>query len=527
MLLWGIVNSQNHKQEEEMKSNKIIFLILIVVLSAWAANAGAVDRYVSTTGTDSGGCTNALSPCGTIEYAASQAGDNDTIKVAEGIYYSQGIEIDYSISGLSFLGGFSTDFSTRSNDPALTVIDGSYPWNWGTFWLEVSNSVYIDVLIEGFTMTNGHGGVFASTFGGGSISLNLTNNVITDNHNDSNGGGVYIGVDIYGSVTAILVNNVIMNNSAQASGGGVYALAWDGNTSIAFVNNIITGNSANITGGGVYARAQQSGMLTLTFTNNTITDNSADFGGGIYARSFRESDATIDVINTILWGNTASTSGNDMYISEDDTSGQSSTVVNASYSDVGDVVIDPTYPGTYNDNGGNMNVDPNFVDPAPSGSDYHLRWDSLCIDTGDNSAINIPPIDFEGDPRIINGTVDIGADEYDMPIPDVKANGSDGPVIINQGDNLTVSIGLDPGSHAGENADWKIMMFYYYQPAGSFIPIMNTGFQSPLFNLPPVDLINTTGFPQGLFLFLFGVDMNPNDILDEPMYLDFVAAIIQ
>jgi hypothetical protein len=56
---------------------------------------------------------------------------------------------------------------------------------------------------------------------------------------------------------------------------------------------------------------------------------------------------------------------------------------------------------------------------------------------------------------------------------------------------------------------------------------MNTGFQSPLFNLPPVDLINTTGFPQGLLLFLFGVDMNPNDILDEPMYLDFVAAIIQ
>lgn len=55
-------------------------------LVASPASAAGVDHYVSTTGTDSGNCQNIASPCLTINYAVSQAGDDDIINVAAGTY---------------------------------------------------------------------------------------------------------------------------------------------------------------------------------------------------------------------------------------------------------------------------------------------------------------------------------------------------------------------------------------------------------------------------------------------------------
>jgi hypothetical protein len=64
---------------------------------------------------------------------------------------------------------------------------------------------------------------------------------------------------------------------------------------------------------------------------------------------------------------------------------------------------------------GMIDADPMFEDPGSG--DFHIGFDSPCKDVGDNSIPELPEEDFEGDPRIypLNGTVDLGADEYALP----------------------------------------------------------------------------------------------------------------
>jgi parallel beta-helix repeat protein len=78
---------------------------------------------------------------------------------------------------------------------------------------------------------------------------------------------------------------------------------------------------------------------------------------------------------------------------------------------------------------GNISVDPLFQDSA--NYDLHLTYDSLCIDVGNNN-LNVSEYDIDGEPRIAQGKIDIGADEFidtdNDSIPDV---GDNCPTIIN------------------------------------------------------------------------------------------------
>jgi len=64
---------------------------------------------------------------------------------------------------------------------------------------------------------------------------------------------------------------------------------------------------------------------------------------------------------------------------------------------------------------GNIDQDPHFLGVG----DAHLAEGSPCIDAGDNSAPAVPPIDIDGQERILDGDgdllaiVDMGADEYE------------------------------------------------------------------------------------------------------------------
>ena len=111
--------------------------------------------------------------------------------------------------------------------------------------------------------------------------------------------------------------------------------------------------------------------------------------------------ASPTLVNCILWGDSP-----EEICDYDETS---TTVI--TYSD-----IRGGYPGE-----GNIDAYPWFVDPT--NGDFHLRTCSRCIDAGNNEAGDLPPYDFEGDDRIVDGdddgtpTVDMGVDEVVDGLP--------------------------------------------------------------------------------------------------------------
>lgn len=84
----------------------------------------------------------------------------------------------------------------------------------------------------------------------------------------------------------------------------------------------------------------------------------------------------------------------------------------------------PLVPGI-----GNITNDPQFVDL--SSTNLRLKSTSPCINAGTNFAWMVGATDLDGLPRVINGTVDMGA--YESPSPAIKSitppTPSGGPLI--------------------------------------------------------------------------------------------------
>ncbi|MEW6419423.1 MAG: Calx-beta domain-containing protein, partial [Nitrospirota bacterium] len=338
------------------------------------------------------------SPCySRIQDAINAAGDGATIKVAQGTYYEN--IIVYTSKEFTLQGGWNSSFTSKAEDPSLTIIDGDVTGDGigdgSVIRISAGAGVEDIITIEGFTIKNGWseygGGVYAYAISSGSISFTLNSNIISNNNVTNYGGGI-----------------------------GAFSQNLDSNTSVTLANNIIVDNNSDVNGGGIYAYSEDSGNTAVTLINNTIADNSAiNNGGGLRAYSYNASITDLTLKNNIIWGNQAS-NGGDIAI----TQYGGTTTVNSSYNDVRSIYNDP---GTYNDLGNNINADPLFVDPASG--DYHLIGGSPCIDTGTNTGA--PLTDFEGDPRPFDGDgdtvaiTDIGSDEYvGAPSFTLTVNGS-------------------------------------------------------------------------------------------------------
>jgi parallel beta-helix repeat protein len=266
----------------------------------------------------------------------------------------------------------------------------------------------------------------ATEYGGG-ICCKIDDAVITDctikdNSSGMSGGGIYFRVDA--SYTMILDRNVVIHNQS-GSGGGI---ACDGNN-MKIANSRIAENLAGSGGGGISSscthlelsnnvifKNRAEGPIScgggleyydgiLTLTNNVFYENEATTaGGGIH---FRE--CTARIANSVFWKDAAE-KANEIYVYSYSGNPVSHVVINCSVlgGGLGSVYVQPG--STLKWGPGMIDADPLFVDP--DAEDYHLTFNSPCRASGDNTAVGLPGEDFEGDPRIAYGTVDIGADEF-------------------------------------------------------------------------------------------------------------------
>lgn len=250
-----------------------------------------------------------------IQEAINSARDGDTILVSQGTYL-ENIVIMRSKT-LVLQGGWDPEFTSRSNDSSLTVIDGG--GNGSVIDIRAQFSTTIKLSIEGFTIRNGHaeegGGIYAAASDwGSSITLQLVNNTITQNVSDGGGGGICIEAD-EGSVQATLTSNSILQNVTNSDGAGIRVHSLhNGSAIVALAKNVIRGNTGTCLpeggpweGGGISAYAGGVGKTTLSLMNNVIVENQNGMGGGLvgYAWGSDEAVTTIVLNNNIIAGNRA------------------------------------------------------------------------------------------------------------------------------------------------------------------------------------------------------------------------------
>lgn len=333
------------------------------------------------------------------------------------------------------------------SSPAITACDitDNSGYNGGGIYCEDSNLVINDCNISGNSALEGDGIYFIKS------NPNITNCAITNNDTgiqstDSNSTIVNCTIKNNGTGISCNEGNVkitdstlagnspfgalyisktictitrcnIMGNSAY-SGGGISCPG----SSLVISNSKISGNFAQTYGGAISC----THVGDLILNNCTVTDNTAENGGG--GLHFINSSSVIT--NCILSDNFAAI-GPEFFL--ETLSPYFPSSLTAWYSNVkggqaacydpcdaiewniGNIYGDPCFvePGYWADiNDPNIIVEPNDPNAIWIDGDYHLLPISPCINAGDPNYIPKPnETDLDGNPRIIDGRIDMGAYE--------------------------------------------------------------------------------------------------------------------
>lgn len=332
-----------------------------------------------------------------IQDAVDAADNADLILVTNGVYVSQG----RSAGGAANCVIVDRAVTVQSvNGIAAVVIDGR----------GLMRGVYLTdgAVLDGFTVTNGKainadgGGVLCS-----STNASVVNCLLIGNTSDY-GGGVANGT---------VSNSILKSNSASGSGGGARS-CW-------ITRSVLVLNNAGTYGGGA-----SGGISTLNdclVISNTASAN----GGGVFGSQLNNcvivSNKTMrgiygGALNSPMKGSVVV--GNSGYGAGVD--GSIGSLVPMTINSV----VYYNVSGNYLGNGSGLHMTncctlplpalgwENFTNPPAfvnlATGDFHLETNSPCINAGNNSMVT-SALDLDGNPRIIGGTVDVGAYEFQSP----------------------------------------------------------------------------------------------------------------
>ena len=223
----------------------------ITVLHAPPADASGTVLYVSSTGTDSGNCESAASPCATITYALTIASQGITIEVSGTVE-----------GGVAFVTGAITIEQQPGGEPAVLEEQGTSN--------VLSTDTGASLSLSGVTIEGGGGGID----GAGITNLgtvNIVDTTITDNQTqvlNAQGGG------IWNAGSATIADSTISNNVA-AVGAGIY----NKQGTLRITDSVIDGNSG-VDGAGIDNAGGTASIGDSTIGGNTASGQNA-FGGGI------------------------------------------------------------------------------------------------------------------------------------------------------------------------------------------------------------------------------------------------------
>jgi len=377
----------------------------------------------------------------TIQDAINAANNGDTALVSAGRY----------TENINFMGKAIT--VTSSAGPKTTIIDGGEVAPVATFATgETTTSV-----LSGFTLQNGMA-TFNSEYDGGGVYISgasptIQRNIIQNNTACNGGGGIAVefgspviqgnriignsqsgcsggigggGISVGGAASAQIIGNEIGNNSWPGSGGGISLFAA-GTPTIA--DNIIYSNNTDGGQGGGISMVNDSAAVVV---QNLFFANSASEGTGIYFLVPDGASPPIFVNNTVVAG-AGATQGAAVFAGGFDDQVQFYNNLLIGLSTENAVYCDSTYdpnPPTFTNNdayagngsglqgtcasqatqNGNISANPMFI--SPPRLNYQIQAGSPAINAGDNNAPDILKQDLAHHPRIVGGTIDMGAYEY-------------------------------------------------------------------------------------------------------------------
>ena len=380
--------------------------------------------------------------------------DDSSIWVKEGTYTGKPGE-NFAFTALfkcKLYGGFKGDetydydLSQRDFEAHPSILDGSQTQ--GVIG-EISNNDSL-IIIDGFTIRNGnamHGGGirlesnmqirnckfcnnYASSSGGAASqrSIDGARNILIEDceffDNEASFGGA---VADFGNTT--FIRCVFHDNHAQSSGGGVRCISHGSPSR--FINCTFRNNTAQ-KGGGIAVAEKQGPTLWSCLINN----NTAETGGGCYfahkanlynctivknegteAYGGIYSDSQANIRNCILWGNTDP--NDNIQIGPLQT--HSYCAVQNDLSGKGN-----NFSAMPENDGNSAEFYIRFNNPDIAagstglGGDWRLQPNSLCINRGD-SIVGQPEFDLDGNPRLKNGYVDLGAYETNTATQFIEA----------------------------------------------------------------------------------------------------------
>lgn len=382
--------------------SRLVFLLICSL----AMNAIAATRYVNLNSpSPTPPFTNWITAATNIQDAVDAAVAGDEIVVTNGVYETGARQV----YGMSNRVAVTKAVVVRSvNGPSVTTIRG-YQMPGAINGVDAIRCVYLthNAVLVGFTLIQGatriYGAPFTDIPAGGvwceGASSVVSNCVITSNQAFDRGGGVYSGT-LYncslnsnyaynggGAWLSTLINCTLWRNSGAAAGGA---------GGCTLNNCMITENWAQYYGGGLDG---------CVLNNCAIKYNYGLFGGGANGSTL----INCVVVNNYSWpggvgsGVRNSTLYNSIvYYS----GGQNSENYNNSTFNYSCTTPLPNGPG-------NFTNAPLLIDDFAN-ANIRFQSNSPCINAGNNAYVTTTD-DLYGNPRIVGGTVDVGAYEYRSP----------------------------------------------------------------------------------------------------------------